>query len=545
MMKKMKIKYFVSILLTLVLVMFNSCEDYLDINDDPNNPTEVPVNQLLATVEVDIAGSLGASVGGLSGYTSAMVHQMFQRGGTHQFYDLQGSDFEVLTPWNIMYSRLLTDIRQIINLGTQDEGNEDWHYVGIVQIIKAYTFSVLVDIWGDIPFTEANQGSTLRMPVYDQGENIYPQLFDLIDEGITNLQKTSNLSPGNDDIIYKGDLDQWIKFGKTLKLKMYNQIRLVQDVSTEINALLADESQLIGSGDDFEFPYGASLSPMNRNPAYQQEYTPGGSWFYINPYFYEILTGQNTFFPAEGNPYLGITDPRVPYYFYNQLAPGQAAENPVAYRNGDFVSIYMFSFNIDPNEGFDQASSQTVAGLYPIGGRYDDGNGGIANFNGAGDTPQRMLTYFSRLYTQAELALAGVTSQNDALLLDQAIQASFDKVNEVASAAGAPAISQGGINSYINSVMSLYASADDAGKLQHIMTQKWIASFGFGIDAYNDYRRTGYPLLHDGNTDNLDVTVSTREFPLSYPWKTDDLQVNKNAPAQKNITTFNVFWDAN
>ncbi|MCK4343876.1 MAG: SusD/RagB family nutrient-binding outer membrane lipoprotein [Bacteroidales bacterium] len=541
----MKTKYFVSILLILVLILFNSCEDYLDINDDPNNPTEVPVSQLLATVEVDLAGSMGASVGGLSGYTSAMVHQMFQRGNTHQFYDLQGTDFEVQTPWNIMYSRLLTDIRQIINLGTQDEGNEDWHYVGISQIIKAYTFSVLVDIWGDVPFSEANFGSEVRMPEYDNGDNIYPQLFTLVDEGITNLQKTSNLSPGADDIIYQGNLSLWIKFARTLKLKMYNQIRLVQDVSAEINALLADESQLIGSGDDFEFPYGASLAPMNRNPAYQQEYTPGAAYFYINPYFYEIMTGQNTFFPVEGNPYSGITDPRVPYYFYNQLAPGQAAENPVAYRNGDFVSVYMFSYNIDPNEGFDQASSQTIAGLYPIGGRYDDGNGGIASFNGAGDTPQRMLTYFSRLYTQAELALVGITSQNDSLLLAQAIQASFDKVNEVAFTAGAPAIAQGDIESYINSVMSLYNSADNEGKLLHIMTQKWIASFGFGIDAYNDYRRTGYPVLHDGNTDNIDITVRTREFPLSYPWKTNDLQVNENAPAQKNITTFNVFWDAN
>ncbi|MBA7579727.1 hypothetical protein ES708_21603 [subsurface metagenome] len=152
MMKKMKIKYFISILLSLVLVLFSSCEDFLDINDDPNNPTEVPISQLLSTVEVDMAGSMGASVGGLSGYTSAMVHQMFQRGNTHQFYDLQGTDFEVQTPWNIMYSRLLTDIRQIISLATEDEGNEDWHYVGIVQIIKAYAFSFLVDIWADVPF---------------------------------------------------------------------------------------------------------------------------------------------------------------------------------------------------------------------------------------------------------------------------------------------------------------------------------------------------------------------------------------------------------
>ena len=80
------------------------------------------------------------------------------------------------------------------------------------------------------------------------------------------------------------------------------------------------------------------------------------------------------------------------------------------------------------------------------------------------------------MYTQAELALAGVTSQNDSSLLAQAIHASFDKVNEVASAAGAPSIVQADIDAYISSIMSIYDDADDAGKLQHIITQKWIAS---------------------------------------------------------------------
>ena len=544
-MKKIIVKYIYPIAMVSVLLMLIGCEDWLDINDDPNNPTTVPVSQLLTSVEIDLAGSMGSSIGGLSGYTSNSVHQMFQRGNTHQFYDLQGTDFEVNTPWNIMYSRLLTGVREIIALGTENEGDEDWHYIGIVQIMKAYTFSVLVDIWGDVPFEEANQGAELRMPSYESGQSIYPELFQLIDEGIANLQKTSRLSPGTDDIIYQGDLDKWTKFAKTLKLKMYNQVRLVQDVSDEVGALLGDESLLIGPDDDFEFPYGASLAPMNRNPGYQQEYTPGGSYFYINPYFYEILMGQNSFFPVEGNPYEGIVDSRVPYYFYNQLAPGQDAENPTAYRNGDFVSVYMFSYNIDPNEGFDQASSQTVAGLYPLGGRYDDGKGGIASFNGAGDTPQRMLTYFSRLYTQAELALTGVTSQNAAQLLEDAIQASYDKVNEVASKAGAPSIEQTVIDEYISEVMALYDASDTDGKLRHIMTQKWIASYGFAVDAYTDYRRTGYPLLHNGNTDNLDITVQTRDYPVSFPWKSTDLAVNQNAPTQKNITLFKVFWDAN
>lgn len=541
--EKMKLKYIISSILFITAVLFGGCD--LNINEDPNNPSTVPESQLLTAVEIDLAGAVGTSVGGLSGYTSAMAHQMFQRGSTHQDYDLQGTDFEVITPWNILYSRLLTDIRQIQALAIAKEGEENWHYAGVAQIIKAYAFSILVDVWGDVPFSEANLGAEVRAPKYDQGSAIYPQIFAMIDEGMANLDKSSLLSPGADDLIYNGDLIKWKKFARTLKLKLYNQIRMVQDVSSEVNALLQDESLLIGPDDDFEFPYGNVVSPMTRNPGYQQEYTPGGAYYYINPFFFEIMNGQNTFFPQEGNLYEGIADPRIPYYFYNQLAPGQDAENPTAYKNGEFVSIYMFSFNIDPNEGFDQSSSQTVAGLYPLGGKYDDGAGGIASFNGAGDVSQRMLTYFARLYIQAELAIAGVTSQDPKALLELAMDASFDKVDEVAAAAGAPLLATADVDSYKTAVLALYDAADDETKLRHIMTQKWIASYGFGIDSYSDIRRTGFPLIHDGNTDNLNVTQRTRDYPLSYPWKSDDLDVNANAPKQKNIRTANVFWDAN
>jgi hypothetical protein len=374
-------------------------------------------------------------------------------------------------------------------------------------------------------------------------------VLQLLDSGMFNMTRESTLTPLNDDLFYGGGeeaLDQWKKFANTLKLKMYNQARLVWDVSSEVNALLSNEDDLInGPEDDFQLQYGGNIAPDNRNPGYSQEYAPGGARNYCSPYFYEIMTGQNTFFPVEGNPYVTIVDPRVPYYFYNQLEPGQPAENPTSYRDGEFVAIYTFSFNIDPNEGFDQASSQTVMGLYPIGGRYDDGNGGIADFNGAADTPQRILTYFQRKYIETELALVGITSDDPVVLFEEAVRASFAKVNEVAGDAGVPEISDTDIDDYVTAVVDRFNTADNDGKMRNLMTQKWISSFGYGIDAYTDYRRTGYPLLHDGNTDNLNVTVRTREYPLSYPWVTANLDINPNSPPQKEVTNYPVFWDPN
>ena len=94
------------------------------------------------------------------------------------------------------------------------------------------------------------------------------------------------------------------------------------------------------------------------------------------------MLGINTF--HTNDLLVGIEDPRIPYYFFMQLgatADDSDAENPCAYcpsRSGTgFLSIWMFSFNIDPNEGFDQSSSQAVIGEYALGGKYDDGLGGV------------------------------------------------------------------------------------------------------------------------------------------------------------------------
>jgi hypothetical protein len=537
-----RIRIFLTTILVGIAIVFTGCSEWLDINEDPNNPTDVPLNQLMVSAQVNVAGAVGLSTGGIGNYTALYTHHLVQRGTSQNDYAFNGNDFGVATPWRLIYPWALTDIKKMIEKGTE---SESWHYVGIGQIMQAYLFSVLVDIYGEVPFYDANKGSEVPYPAYDDDEAVYQEVFNLLDEGISNLAKTSTLSPLNDDIFYGGGstaLDNWRKLAKTLKLKLYNQTRLVWDNSSEVNALLSD-NDLIDEGEDFEFQYGGNIAPDNRNPAYTQEYTPGGAFNNISPYFYEIMRGINTFFPE--NIYQGISDPRIPYYFYNQLAPGEPAENPTAYRNGDFVSIYMFSFNIDPNEGFDQSSSQTIVGLYPCGGRYDSGTGGIANFNGVGDTPQRILTYFQRKYIEAELALTGVSNGDARDAFEEAMQASFDKVNEVAGDAGAPAISESDIETYINSVLTLYDAEDNEGKLEHILTQKWIASFGYAIDIYNDYRRTGYPVLHDGNTDNLNVTVRTREYALTFPWVSAMLEVNPNAPSQKETATYRVFWDVN
>lgn len=534
-------RIFIKILLVGLFLVGTSCEDFLDINTDPNFPATVPVTQLLPSVEVTMTAALGMSTGGLSNITSTYMHHLVQRGVNTNDYAFDGATYGVLTPWNTIFRTTLTDIDE---LKEQARVQENAHYLGIAQILEAYIYSILVDLWGDVPYTNANQGAANPTPDFESGAAVYDSVFVQIDRGIANLSNASDISPSTDDVIYGGDLENWERFANSLKLKLLNQVRLVRDVSGEVNSLINSGMLISDASQDFELDYFSSSAPDNRNLGYAQEWAPGGQFYYVSPYLYEMMQGTRTFFAS--NILEGIQDPRVPYYWYNQVAPelGETPENPTAYFDGasGFLSIYTFSFNIDPNEGFDQSSSQSVLGLYPIGGRYDEGQGLTSNFNGYGQSPQRMLTHYAILYTRAELALVGESSEDDADLFEQAMRASFAKVNEIASDAGAPQITASQINRYVTSVMGTYNGGSDEEKLQLIMTEKWIATVGFGVDAYTDYRRTGYPILHDGNTDILSVTVQGREFPVAFPYPVADLTLLPNQ-GQRNVYLDRVFWD--
>ncbi len=532
-------KYIKIPLLALVLLLAGSCNDYLDINDDPNNPTAVPLSQILPFAQATTAGALGLGTAGLSDILEVWTHHLVQR-SNHDDYATDGDDFNLTTPWDKIYAVVLTDLREVIRIGAEQE---NWHYVGIAQVLRVYAYSALVDIWGDVPYSEAVQGAANPFPPYDDGKAIYTDLFFQLDEGIKNLNRSSKLSPMGDDLIYGGNIAKWIRFANTLKLNMYNRVRMTDLYeAAEVDALLKGGSLMASIADDFELVYGKSLAPENRHPGFVREYAQQNPQWYISPYFYQLMQGNT----ACQNPiFHNIADPRIPYYFYNQLAPGEPAENPPAYQDDQFLSIWFGSLNRDPNEGFDQSSSQTIIGLYPAGGQYDDGSGVNANANMglAGASAQRLLTYTDLQFVRTELALTENTGEDARDLFLASMQTAFTKVNQAAASVGAPLISETDRDAYIDAVLALYDAGDDEKKLELVMTQKWIAAFGAGLESYNDIRRTGYPLVYLPNNDPNPFTAQTRSYPLSLPYNTNDLQINPNAPEQRNKASDKVFWD--
>lgn len=544
----MKNKRFLIAILTAV-ILISGCSKFFDINEDPNNPASAKTDFLLTGVETDLSDvyTIGQR---LDGVLAVYVQQISSREAIDK-YGVNGETFELTNSWYSLY-RALANIDILIKQATEEDNLQ---YAGVAKLIKAFLFAQAVDVWGDIPYTEADQfDDGIQAPKYDKGSTVYPLLLDLIDSGIADLQNEESLNllkMGDNDLIYGGDMDKWIRMGNTLKLKMYLNMREYTDVSTEVNKLITDDN-LIESGGDFNFRFTSSSSPDERHPLFVSEYAGSQTGFYINPWFYETLKGENTYV------FNGITDPRIPYYFCNQITAVDDTENPPEYRDGGFVSIYFGSDGV--NRDHAGRSTFTMVGNFICGGAYDFGTGGELDANSStGAAPYRMITYADRLYMQAELALAGVTSQDARDFLEQAMNASFNQVDDelIYSGeydAGAPLIA-GTIpaDGYINAVLTEYDNGDADHKMEVLMSEKWASTFGKGIDQYSDYRRTGYPVLWDPDTMVADggpdgsglVPVSSgKSQPLSFPWSLSELNLNPNAPAQKTGTE-RVFWDVN
>jgi len=521
-------------------VSITSCD--LDINVDPNSPSAVPNGQLLSAAQVAIFTSFGHNGSGLGQPASIWVHQVMIRSNADQ-YGSTGQDANINNPWLNLFSGAMQDLETII---TQGNALGEFQYVGVAKLLKAYSFHMMVDAWGDIPFTEAVKGTRQPFPRFDNDAEIYASLFSLIDEALTDLAKPApsiGAVPGADDLVYGGNLTSWRRFGKATKLKMYNTISGVQNVNSDIAALVADPD-IVGFTADFELNYRTLNAPENRNPAWV---SVSGATTYFSIYFYEILNNRSLL-----NPILsGIVDPRLPYYMYNSLGSGNPnPQNPVEYRDGNFLSIYFASQGT--NQGFDQSRGLSMPGVYFCGGVFDPaGVGGSVLISSApGNAPQRLFNRFSLTFLRAEIALRNNNLAQARTLLSEGIDQAFDKVNAITTsvyptAATIPATAR---DSYRTAVLAKWDTyTTNAQRLEMIMTQKWIANFGNPLDSYSDYRRTGFPMMFDPNNDGIPFTNLGRVYPFSFPYRQLDLQLNPNAPAQKLIgdPSARVFWDVN
>ena len=470
-------------------VSFVGCSKFLDINDNPNNPDKADPSLLLPSVEASVSQLIGNSFQVFGGFWS---QYWTQNPKTSQYRSID--QYRVLNTatdrsWLTIYRNALNNAEIIIN--DPVVGNE--RYKGIAFILKAYTFQVATDAFGDIPLTEALNGKDYISPKYEKQEVVYDSVFSYIDQGKALLKAEKATAVGRQDMIFGGNMVQWEAFANTLKLRAY--LRLVKvnpaKAAQGIKALYATNPTFLGG--DATITY--TTTGGNENPLYND---------IVGLRYVQNMVASGTAVKA----FARNKDPRV-FAFYdaieNNVDGKIVKEDSIAYINqGAFLN----------NTKNGSAPSALV--------------GANALNTKSAVAPVKLISGTESLFLQAEAVARGFASGDAADLFKQGIASSFK------------ATGVSGLDVYLVEAPDAKFPADLEGRVKAIITQKYYAMCGFqGFEAWTEWRRTGYPTFF---VNSVASTLGAGRKPLRLPYANSEITSNGNFPG--NIVIYQpVWWD--
>lgn len=506
----MYIKRLTAGVLASLLLLATSCQNYLDVNNNPNQVTQASP----ALVLPDALATTGWYITGVSSPGTAV-------GTTSSFYFL--NLWMGYWNWSGNYSILTSDKNYQFTQGFNNSiwesaylNLKNYNYVdtqaavlnqpiaqGMAKIMKALHFQILVDTYGDVPYTSALQGTTQILPTYDKAQAIYEDLFKQIDAGMALLNTGSNttgsLNPGTSDIMFQGNISKWLKFGNTLKLRMLLRQSEKSDRASFIQAQLATIKAsgygFLGAGENASVNPNYANSTNQQNPLFAAFYGINGLPTTTNNQYKANLYGL-TF-------YKQTNDPRLAAFY-----------KPVGGTTNTFNGTYFGTIDVVVNS--------LVSDIGP----------GILK---SVDQSSPILQSHESLFMQAEAAQRGWITGDPKTLYQSAITESFVNVGRTAAEA-ATYYSRTGVNN-----VNWDASAN---KIEAIITQKWASENGTGqFEAWSDYRRLGLPA---SIPISQDPSTSVQQIPvrLLYPQS----EYNNNAVSVGALGTISqftskIFWE--
>jgi hypothetical protein len=540
----------------LMIIAASSCS----LDGDLENPNEVgianaDVDLLMNGIQLDFADYFNE----VNNRTAPLVRQQAMTGGYRYQNAILPQNMNGL--WTLAYQNVLINIQTMLPIA--QEKNLTTH-VAVAKILEAYVYLSLVDVFGDVPRTNALKGPDGEFnPTSDGGESTYDYALSLLTEARAELAKTGTDAGAilKRDIYYGGDRVKWNALANTLELKALMNLSMLPArkaaAETRIAAIFDTDVDIIDTeAENFTYKYSSVTVPVSRHPMYNQYYGPSeaSAGGYIANYFlYELFNG------------LGVEDPRWRYYFYRQVGSLEKANEidpksigcevgaiPDHYANGGYVFC-----TFDPGfYGRDHGDASgtppdspviTCAGIYPAGGKIDNTSTSNSNFadatvrgdgaDGAGIQPIWMSFYTD--YLEAEF-LARTNDVDAENVLYGAISKSITQIRAFATAKG-QVLSPGrepSTSAYLDAVETAYAGATD--KIDVVGREFYVATWGNGLEAYNLYRRTSAP-------GNFQPTLQLNPGPFfrSIVYPASHANLNSSA-TQKDVTKTNkVFWDTN
>jgi hypothetical protein len=485
----------------LTVFSLSACEDWLDVNDDPNNPTNVAPEFVLPAAQASVAGIVGgdfAIIGGMwsQHWTQAHVSSQYK---DYDAYDLAAAKFN--TAWTELYAGGLNDFEDIKIKATASGNN---NLVLQATAVQTYGFLTLADWFDKIPLSEALQIGEFQSPRYDDGPAVYAELLNRLDAALALDFANGTSTKVASDLVFGSlatsalQIDAWKRFVNTLKLKMY----LRQTASTNsaqaiaaISAMLAANTPLLTTNAAIT----QFIDEANRsNPLYENNVR-------------QLNTGTNLRLSRTFHSYLEANSDQLRLNAY--FTPGTTAGAPLQF------SLVQGDFN---------ASSTVILPAQPSVARMS-----------ATDP----FYFFSRDEVYFLLAEAYLRTGNSAVAktnYDLAVAAAYQKFGLTMPASK---IAPGGVYEYPS-------AGTTAQQLEAIMVQKWVAMFRQGSESFWDQVRTGYPRISPVPATSASYVAGqwtiaknavTTTFPRRVLYPAASRDVNPNTPAAA-LVTEKVWW---
>lgn len=504
-------KKIVSILMTAAaLTAMVSCSDKAldETNKDVNHAPDADAKFVFA--DVCLSSAFNVTGGDFNTYAGVAVEHW---GGCHnQLFNADQRTGEWISSscfnngWVSLY-KTIVDARTVIakcdeNSGTVDAGKEALG--ACAKVLLAYNAAVLTDLFGDAPYTQAGNYNLYPNPALDKQEDIYKDIFKMLDEAIVVLTAGGNNGAGSYDLLYSGSCSQWLKFayGLRARLKMHTILRS-QDQAADYAQIISDADKSFADASE-QAEFGKYDGDSQCNPLF--------SFWYSR----EAIAASESIH----NKYENLGDPR---------------DTAIFCVSGAAVHITPSSpyFEAVPNGAGIEAQEWYTDDMYFY----------------CLSAPTTLLSYAEVQYLKAEALARTGADASDAL--ENALYATFDNVNANAGYASGwgfdgEGVSDDDIDTYVAARLAVPA----ADQLKEVMVQKYLYfhnANGGSVEAYNDIRR----LMAEGGAAAAFITLenpknATKGFPLRFGYGSSDTTTNPNVKAAfgdgSYVFTENVWW---
>ena len=529
------------IIYTLALggIMLTSCNDWLDINQNPNNATQdlVTSDMLLTYAQKEKADERNSSSN--IHYLAQHLTKSGEVSGTYTFLTGQIMPQNVDAFWDNRYTRMAN----LVTIKNKAVEAGDPGYEAIATTLMVVEFRELVDMFNNVPYTEALQGDQNMTPKYDKGADVYAGLLKDIQGAIDNFGKAISDAtygaPGlkSSDIMFHGDLKAWQRYAYSIKLSLLMRISNVQNVASEV-AAIADKCLALDEMVTANPGYYKASGKMN--PTYENW---GRSYLDKETSAHKQNVPTATFVDALRD----NNDPRQRVYLMPRTDMGDEAG----------ITNYA-AFGLE-NERYIGVPFGQMA---PAGNEFVSrmGYSALCRTNSSVDGPVADVVVMSGSlvgFYLAEAALRGMIPGGDAkaqeyyeqavisamTMFEASLQdASIEDYGACPAITGSAAEAAQIFLSQDNKAVNWNLMTTDEEKLEAIQLQKWISLFMVDpLEAWSEQRRTDYPVLLCSNSQTTGNKLIAR---LPYPNGEKTLNPeNHDAEGDVNFYSSLVFWD--